>query len=412
MGQTISKVANRVVGSSTSSTTSSSKVGSKHIPSIPGKDWTSLGGNNNTIIDPITGFTRGTSPLTPSEERQRQFLEGRHNDMIQRQNERSNTATTRTTIKSTISTTRIPTTSMGSLSSTSTFTETKMPDDLLKFLNDIGPVRTQNTTTSSSGSKGQKIVPTKRPIRVTRMSKYQNKVSNFDKPETVIVDGSVTTATSSSNSNNLSQNPSHDKTRQIVNMPLVNAIPGFETSRTTSFSTKPDIIDPNDIGLTMIQLYGMLSSSSSSSSPSPSDQPSTRTTTAETTNATATTITTTTTTQAVSNISSHNERQQPFIDNAQKYLQIPVMLKDTDGTYIGTYPEQVSKLLGTHRGMIPLDTQTRAKLILQDIYEKETNNHYDTDSNDTDDKNDNTHGSNKQSDEYTEIDLGPKRQRT
>jgi hypothetical protein len=334
MGQTVSKVANRVVGSSSTSSNGKSVVPKKHIPSIPGKtsaDAAALGITSTTIVDPITGFTRGTAPLTPSEERQRQFLESRQNDFMKIQQQRPNeihrhSRRNGNTNDSPITTTTPPTTS------TPPGTDTKMPDDLLNFLKDMGPViRSPPKQLPSTEDRQQRRVP--RISRLIQPSSDLQKESDID-PE-------------ATETNMNEQKPGYDKTRITTNMRLATNIPGYETSRTTSFSTKLDVPDdPNDIpGYTMIQLYGVLSTEHSNEI---------------------------TSVDGIQNTDTNpkTEREQ-LLQNAYQYMRIPVLLKDTDGSYIGAHPNHVSSLLGAHRGMKLLDTTHQAKLVLQDLYEKE-----------------------------------------
>jgi hypothetical protein len=299
MGQAASKVASRVVGTSSTKGSKAHRIKPEHIPSVPGKSAVV----GSTITDPLTGFTRGTSPLTPSEERQRQFLETQQQKY-----------------------------GKGTLSNGPTGTpkeyldNDKMSDELLNFLKDIGPV----TTSSSAGSNRQQR-PTRAP-RITPLSEEE------------------------SASSSASTNPSHDKSRQTTNMPLASKIPGYETSRTSSFSHTVDVVHPGDIGLDIVQFYGILTGKSSISNhlrniPSSSSSDSAKQETMDQRN-------------------HHKQQELLLLENAIKYLHVPTLLKDTDGGYVGAYPNKVSTLLSAHRGMIELDPN-RAKLVLQDLYDME-----------------------------------------
>ena len=75
------------------------------------------------------------------------------------------------------------------------------------------------------------------------------------------------------------------------------------------------------------------------------------------------------TTQSSSTSTKQNEHEL-LLQNAYKYMRIPVLLKDTDGSYIGAHREHVPSLLGAHKGMKLLNTTTQAKLVLQELYER------------------------------------------
>jgi hypothetical protein len=306
MGQTASKVVNRVVGGQATLTGAASKVKpERHIPSIPGKSGAVSG---SIMTDPISGFTRGTSPLTPSEEKQRQFLEGRHG----RTRDASRTGAPPT------------------MTTSDYMHQDKLPDDLLKFITDMGPVvaNAAAVTTTTTEQHNQ------RPRRAPRLVQLGTPDTD-DTTELAAVP--------------VSTNPAHDHSRHVVNMPLATNIPGYETSRTTSFSNTPDIVDPNDIGLDVVQLYSLVTCKSSMQdhlllSPFSNE-----------------------------NQDQQRQEQQVMLENIVKYIQVPVLLKDTDGGYVGAWPEKVQFLIGAHRGMIELDTETRAKLVLQDLWETKQN---------------------------------------
>ena len=240
-----------------------------HIPSIPGK-------SGRVVTDPRTGFTRGTAPLTPSEERQRQFLEAHHG----------------------------------------TEYKDKMPDDLLQFLKDMGPV--QSKVEPQPQTQGH------RPSRAPRL--LPNKESEATK-ET---------------------KPGHDPTRKVVAMPLASQIPEYETMRTTSFSHKEDEdTSENDaIGANVVQLYSLVSGKTSIHGhlllKTPED-------------------------------SAVDTELQGRMEQALKYIAAPALLKDLeDGGYVGAWPHKVAHLQAAHKDMlIELDTKTRAKLVLEDLWETE-----------------------------------------
>ena len=365
MGQSASKVANRVVGSILTSSTSGTVVRPKHIPSIPGKtsaDAAALGITSTVIVDPITGFTRGTAPLTPSEERQRQFLESRQTEFQTQQQQRQpddfvkhrNGSVHHSGNDRTVSTTTTTATSQERQAPPPPpGTDTKMPEDLLNFLKDMGPVIRSPSTTPLTDD------PKRRVPRIARMLP-SSVDSPMERDHDQVHDGT----------SRPELKPGYDKTRITTNMPLATNIPGYETSRTTSFSTKLDVHDPNEIpGYTIVQLYGLLAEHFNNPT----------TTTGSTsdgiTKSASSASTTDDTTKSYSTTKEEEDQQQrqqheQLLQNAYQYIQVPVLLKDSDGSYIGAHPAHVSSLLGAHRGMKRLDTQTQAKLILQELYEQ------------------------------------------
>lgn len=86
----------------------------------------------------------------------------------------------------------------------------ELPDDLLQFLKDVGPLKKSNETKKT------------RPPRP------------------------------------LSTGSAESRDHQTTMMPLAEQIPGFTTARTTSFSHRPDIVDAKDFGVDELGLYHLL----------------------------------------------------------------------------------------------------------------------------------------------------------
>jgi hypothetical protein len=406
MGQTISKVTNRVIGttSNNNAVKGLTKTAPPHIPSIPGKGGTGVVVDPTTtiVIDPITGFTRGTSPFTPSEERQREFLQNRDDDFrktIQQNVERTHNRTVKQknqqnqSVTTTVASTVLQPQQGSSNNNNSTTNEIQMPEDLLKFITDMGPVVRNQPPSSHHNKNGpppkllaETLIQQRAPQSRTTSRRILSEERSSNEARNAIVPTTTTTTIDESVSVNepVRMKPGHDTTRLVSNMPLATNIPGYETQRTTSFSTKLDVIDPNDLGFTMTQFYGLLATAtaavpSSSSSPTAStstntnDMPPSNTSTLKSTaTATSTSITTT---LPNNNIVEVNPQQQlrniQLVQQAYKYIQIPVLLKDTDGSYIGTHPDLVTSLLGAHRGMKRVDTTQQARLTIHDLYERE-----------------------------------------
>ena len=231
MGQTVSKVTNRVVAVTTTTLPKITTPPAPHIPSIPGKtsaDAAAMGITSTMVVDPITGFTRGTAPLTPSEDRQRQFLEARQYDFMmkiqqqQQQQQRPNEIHRhRTTTTGSNSNTNSNTNSNSTTSATTTTTsasplppfgtDTKMPDDLLNFIKDMGPViRSPPKVPHSSTEEHLK----RRTPRVSRMIPSSDLNTERD------IDPDQTTISTTTTGSTAQQKPGHDKTRLTTNMPF------------------------------------------------------------------------------------------------------------------------------------------------------------------------------------------------
>jgi hypothetical protein len=302
MGQTASKVAASLTGRSA---TASSRAAVPHIPSIPGKS----GRPGQVVVDPLTGFTRGTAPLLPAEEQQRQFLEAKQG-----------------TRRDPVTGQPLP------------FPD-KMPDDLLQFLNDMGPV--QSRIEPRPQTQGH------RPSRAPRLSGSETNEASTNDDTTV----SSTTA--------VPAKPGHDPTRHVVAMPLAEQIPQYETQRTTSFSVTPEAaMEPDPIGANAIQIFCLLSGKTSIQSHLSATTAGTPPTSSSSSSEVASSVV--------------DPELQSRMEQALQYIQTPVLLKDLeDGGYVGAWPDRVAELQKAHDRLIALDTKTRAKLVLEDLWDME-----------------------------------------
>jgi hypothetical protein len=273
MGQGASKAFGRVISSGAKTT---------HIPSIPGKSGTP----SSVAPDPFSGFTRGGKGVgMQQEEAQRHFLQSQQGDP-------------------------------------SSIYSDKLPDDLIKFMTDVGPLKTDQDHAATT---------TKR-LRIPRMS------GSLFAP--TLVD---TYSTAKEEEPTKSQSPAHDKTRRTESMRLAENIAGIETSRTTSFSHKQDVANPNEIaGLDVVQMYGLLTGASSPDS------------------------------YCDDNSGSRAEKLH-LLEQSMGYLQVPVLLRDSDRSFVGAWPEKVGALQQAHQGM-EIVPQSRAKLVLEDLWELEQRN--------------------------------------
>ena len=260
----------------------------------------------------MSGFTRGTSALTPSEERQRQFLESRQYDF--KKDRPPSTSTTSTPVSA----------------------DSNMPPDLLNFIKDMGPVIRQNRTAADGP-----------PTRRTTTPRLSRLISSPEEEATL--ESTTTTLTSSS------QHGYNDPNRVTKPMPLAANIPGFDTNRTTNFSTANDHDDDDEddtTGTTMLQLYTHLSQQPS---PAPTEP-------------TTDTIATTTTTEVVSTTAPDDLAS--LLQNASHYLQIPVLLlwqTSADQSYVGVTREEVPFLLQTHEGLLTTADPTKVRLLMQTL---------------------------------------------
>jgi hypothetical protein len=264
---------------------------------------------NTPPADPITGFHRG-AVIFEQEERQRQFLESQRKDANK-----------------------------------------EMPPDLIKFIQDVGPVR-------RSDEPSKKM--TQREPRLPR-----SVVTTTDAPP-----------------KQTHQHADFDPTRHVQSMRLAKNIPGFETKRTTSFSDRRDVVDPYDYGLDVVGFYHVLKMRNehrknhtdddddqafaetyyNATRPDPSAKAVATTTTAPTT---------TTTTTTPEGLEARRQRQTQLLQQSLQYIELPVLLKDDDESYVGTWPEKAAEFLEMpHFKMRPLSKHA-AVLVLEDLYEIE-----------------------------------------
>jgi hypothetical protein len=125
-------------------------------------------------------------------------------------------------------------------------------------------------------------------------------------------------------------------------MKLADAVEGFATSRTHSFSKKQDIQDPADFGLDVLQFYSLLS------------QPR----------------------KGVEQLDAFYDNHKPeddskrkehaqLLQNAVACIGLPVVLKDTDKTFVGVWEDKADDLINIHKlERVPPE---RVKLVLDDL---------------------------------------------
>lgn len=252
------------------------------------------------VADPITGFTRGKGPMIRQEAQQQAFL--------QQQQHKDNS-------------TRPP--------------QQDMPDDLIRFLNDVGPLQEKRKSDSK---------PEKRPPRLPRHLLPSEQQQQEQEPST-------------------SQAAAVDKTRHQHAMPLAEKIEGFDTMRTTSFSNRQDVHDSVDFGLEILDFYKLLASSSKDDTKAVDrfyqSYASKLKAEDETLNWTP----------------KQSEEHRSLIQQSLQALQLPIVMKETDDTYVGVWPDKVNdyKLLKLRE-----TSKAQVKLVLEDLVEIENAKSIDT----------------------------------
>lgn len=141
--------------------------------------------------------------------------------------------------------------------------------------------------------------------------------------------------------------------RQRNDMRLVENIEGHTTPRTTNFFSSVEEEDPNDFGLSDLEMYDLLkrkevdgegkaiqsfykekSSQQSEAQWSDADQ----------------------------------QNHQMLLENASKFLELPIIIKDEDANYIGAWPEELKeKQKLTPQNKLDVVDASRVKLVLADL---------------------------------------------
>ena len=168
----------------------------------------------------------------------------------------------------------------------------EMSEDLIKFLQDMGPVQRKNSTGP-------------------RVRKRQLEEQEHRKP---------------------------DEGRQIREMPIMQETTFF-TTRTTNFSRQKEEDDP--LGLTGRELYRLLQDGDAAA------------------------------VAAQVELANEKEKQEysDLLHNSIKYLQIPVIMKDTDDTYVGTWPDSVADMKLMKLTVVP-ESEARILLAVEDPNEE------------------------------------------
>jgi len=141
--------------------------------------------------------------------------------------------------------------------------------------------------------------------------------------------------------------------RQQESMPLMERVEGFDTVRTTSFSHKQDTLDPQELGAgDVLDLYDLLSRRKNGSID-----------------------------EAIQSFYDQHakgreenwtekdkERHKAMLRNTLEYIELPVIMKDTDDSYVGAWPDRVQELTHIKLREMP---KSIVKLVLEDLSEVE-----------------------------------------
>jgi hypothetical protein len=121
--------------------------------------------------------------------------------------------------------------------------------------------------------------------------------------------------------------------REIRQMPIMQET-SFMTARTTNFSRKTEEEDP--FGLTGRELFKLLQDGNVASA---------------------------------AQVETANEKEKQeysnLLYNSLKHLQVPIIMKDTDDTYVGTWPESVANMKVAKLTVVP-ESQVRILLAVED----------------------------------------------
>jgi hypothetical protein len=169
----------------------------------------------------------------------------------------------------------------------------EMPPEMIKFLQDVGPLRKPDDDNT----------PVKAAIK-KKPPRNWNEGAFASDPKR----GS-------------------DPTRRVEPMPLAENIPGFDTNRTTNFSYKEEVLQ--DGQLVIEDFYRLLARPDQLLFP---------------------------------------ESPKELLQQSYHFLHLPVILRDTDDTLVGAFPDRVDDLVRTK--LVPTEI-TQVKLVLQDLVERQ-----------------------------------------
>lgn len=188
----------------------------------------------------------------------------------------------------------------------------EMPPELIKFLYEMGPV--VKVEDKSMPFTGELPVTKKRVPR--GLESIDEESMDPEKNQ---------------------RSPLDTGTRRRQSMPLVEGIEDFTTMRTTNFSHRIEKVDPNDVGIDLMGMYSLLRGNNVVNA-------------------------------ALDEVA--RQKQEKLLQHTKKYLGLATLLKDSDATYVGAWPEKVDELLAEHKGM-QLLSKKKAISVLEDLWEIE-----------------------------------------
>jgi len=205
----------------------------------------------------------------------------------------------------------------------------EMPPELIRFMRDIGPLQKRENVTQPTNPHQHLPKKKKRAPRGLRGEEQSSPAEEATAQQS-------------------QSQQKETNTRRRESMRLVEGIEGFETNRTTNFSHAPlDAVDPNDVGIDLLQIYRLLllrddNQNANVAAPQLVDP------------------------------AARKERDR-LLAHTKEYLELPVLMKDADDTYVGAWPHQVRDLRERHRGLREACTRTQVVPVLQDLWETEQN---------------------------------------
>jgi hypothetical protein len=207
----------------------------------------------------------------------------------------------------------------------------EMPDDLVKFLVDAGPLERKKeksnplhamqVTSKTAGSKHDKS-------RAPRQ------------PNSIPIDHETGKVMESS-------------PRVREEMPLAKNVEGFNTTRTTSFSYKQDSENERDFGIgDVLDIYDLVVRKHTLSSIDEAVESFYQERIQD---------------RDVQWTEEESKEHHELLRQALKYVEIPTIMKDTDDSYVGAWPERVEEL--THLNIVEMP-KTKVKLVMEDLLQQ------------------------------------------
>ena len=200
----------------------------------------------------------------------------------------------------------------------------EMPDDLVKFLKDAGPL-----------VKKEKRTPLQAKFKPT--SKDNSRAPH--QPNSIPIDEETGKAVETS-------------PRRREAMPLAKDVEGFTTTRTTSFSYKQDQEDVRDFGVgDVLDIYDLVARKHTLPSINAAVESFYKDRVKD---------------RDIEWTDEETQQHHELLRQALESIEIPVVMKDTDDSYIGAWPERVEELKQLKIVEMP---KTKVKLVMEDLLE-------------------------------------------